>query len=59
MLYNQFTYDTMVTVDFQIPYSYMIKLMALSDFNLIKVVLLIQKDSHMKYLCDFLTSDVD
>ncbi|CAL6003708.1 Conserved_hypothetical protein [Hexamita inflata] len=53
MLYNQFTYETMVTVDFKIPYSYMIKLMSLTSFNLLRIVLVMQKDSHMKYLMEY------
>lgn len=56
MLYNQFTYETMVTVDFRIPYDYMIRLMQLTNFNLIRIVIVMQKNTHMQYLIDFLTN---
>jgi len=39
MIYNQFTYETMVTVDFNIPYSYMIHLIETTNFNLIRIVI--------------------
>lgn len=56
MLYNQFTYETMVTVDFRIPYDYMIRLVQLTNFNLIRIVIVMQKNTHMQYLIDFLTN---
>lgn len=37
----------------------MIKLMSTTNFNLLKIAFVMHKDSHMKYLIEFLTSDME
>lgn len=54
-------YEQMVACDYRISYDYMIKLMMAnqSNINYLQLAYIFRKDSHMKYLLDFLTDQND